>query len=358
MAHIADPAGGSSSSSSVGVFTPYHFTAFVAMETPVTIIPRFSMDAIAVFGSSSSSPSRRRRWCGPFVELYPIEVPLYLALHLRLTGTCTISLPSYLRLEHLQGVVEREQADDSNFEPLPFYFFETAKKLLEAVAGGGGEGAGGQVDGESVTEVMRLVREIHVIRQQKLQRSMAIFEGLGNAMSIPGIKLTNIAANELEFLRCSFAVVLYQAHRMEQLRTARVDRVLRVAPGGTTAPGATQGSSLAPSETPQRMMRGSMNLNDSADFSPFTEDQSRQQQRTSAGGSSRWAGADGLFQESESLSMIAGTTGGPAPTSVLASSQPSTVFTSTTGGGLDGELGQTPLLAPPPAKKRRILRQT
>lgn len=238
-------------------FSPYHFSTFLALETPITIIPRFSMPAIPTL-----SRSLRTQYFGPFSALYPVEVPLYLALYFRLTGTCTVTLPAYLRRRFLRTVLEKEQADHRDFQSLPFYFFEVAKKILDVAAdrirsgwaadengmasdwrgmtrvagqdGGGDddedddgeEEEGGTNDVWSsvyLTEVGRLVQDIHLVRQQKLQKSMGIFESSDSVLFIPGIKLTNLVAQEIEFLRHSFAVVLQQACHLDQQRRAPIE---------------------------------------------------------------------------------------------------------------------------------------
>lgn len=188
------------------VLNDYHFSSFVASEIPVTIVPRFAMARVECLGVP----------CGPFEPNYPVDVPLWLALYLRQTDTCTISPPPYLRVSHLLDVVSRENAQESQFQPLPFYFFEVAKKLCEV-----GE------DIPEVSEVQRLVHEVQALRQRKLKASMAVFEPEGSAMFIPGIRLTNLISNELHYLRHSYAVVLQQAYEME-LRRTQVTSMARV----------------------------------------------------------------------------------------------------------------------------------
>lgn len=221
-----------------GFFNDYHFSSFMAMEVPVTVVPRFSMDRVDCLGGNY----------GPFTPNYPLEVPLWLALHLRQTDTCTITAPPYLRVAYLRGVVEREQSSDSSFEPLPFYFYEVAK-LMCGLRGGSEE-----EDVPHVAEVVRLVNDIKALRQRKLQQSMAVFEAEGSPMFIPGIKLTNIVSNELHYLRHSFAQVLRQACAMDQQRqsTTRLPTVASVAPtpvrpsttlSGTSVSSSTRGGS-------------------------------------------------------------------------------------------------------------------
>ncbi|CCW61208.1 unnamed protein product [Phytomonas sp. EM1] len=205
------------------VFSDYHFSSYVAADTLITVVPRFSMRRVTCISGHY----------GPFSPNYPVEIPLWLALHLRQTDTCVITLPSYLSLSHLSDVVAREQRNDNTFEPLPFFFFEVAKNLCELA----------HEDVPNVAEVIRLVRELQSMRQRKLQQSMSIFEAEGTAMFIPGIRLTHIVSAELHYLRTSFAVVLRQACEMEQKRS----QALRMIPVSALQPATTLMRSTATS---------------------------------------------------------------------------------------------------------------
>lgn len=211
------------------VLTAHHFSLFAAMDTPVTIIPRFSMEAVPRLGVYSNSASdNEQAFFGPFHPHYPVEVPLYLALHFSLTSTCTIQLPKYLHHAFLSSVIEEEQADPNNFHPLPFYFFEVAVKLLEAgdrgvvtttLPDGSGESEWSKGSREgSIAEAAQLIQQLRLVRRQKLQQSMRVLERSGSPMSIPGIKLTNIVSNELEYLQHTFALVLEQASHLDRER--------------------------------------------------------------------------------------------------------------------------------------------
>ncbi|RHW67837.1 GINS complex protein [Trypanosoma brucei equiperdum] len=184
-----------------GSFTMYHFASFAAMEVTVTIVPRFTMPRISTaFGGRY----------GPFTPNFPTDVPLWLALHIRQTDTCTIQPPPYVALPHLRQVLEREKENETTFEALPFYFFEVVKKLCEVSAAA--------EDVPHVAEVVRLVDEVRAVRRRKLQQSMSVFEAEGSPVFIPGIKLSNIVNHELQYLRTSFAIVLQQSADMKQRR--------------------------------------------------------------------------------------------------------------------------------------------
>ena len=291
-------------------FNNYHMSSFLAMEVPATIVPRFSMDRVECLGGSY----------GPFAPNSPVEVPLWLALYLRQTDTCAIQPPDYLRVEYLRDVIERERVNDQGFESLPFYFYEIAKKLTErGGGGGGGSTSGGADDGDvipNVVEVIRLVSEIHAMRQQKLKNLMTVFEAEGSPMFIPGVLLTNIVCHELHFLRTSFAIVLQQAATMERERQ-KVVRLPIVA--ASPAAGGFTGAS------------GSVST------------------RTTVGATSDENGGASALRDGVSHSQ------GSALTTAT------TATTAITPGGAtqqtDTSVEATPLVQPP-VKKRRTLRQT
>lgn len=206
------------------------------MEATISIVPRFTMDSVRCITGRY----------GPFTANFPIHVPLWLALHFRSTSTCTINAPAFLQLDYLRDMLERESLSEGSFEPLPYYFFEIAKLLIEH----------GAQDVPHVAEVTRLMGSISALRKRKLQRSMAVFESDEAPMFIPGIKLSNLVSHELHFLRQSFAVVLRQAYDMDRRRrgtevlhrigagagVARHGHGLAVAPAVTMMPPLSQSS--------------------------------------------------------------------------------------------------------------------
>eukprot|EP00796_Vickermania_ingenoplastis_P008092 gene8092-5629_t len=387
---MATPSAGPSGSSRVDAmaFTPHHFSAFVALDELITITPRFEMRAIprlsAVLSQGSSSNSRHR-FFGPFAAQYPVEVPLYLALHLLRTGICTVSLPSYLEPEQLEKVLELEKEDEVNFQPLPFYFFEIAKELLGITSAGGGSNVGGasgfvggggagasatglvDKDGSPVDAptIHRLVGDIHLVRQRKLRQGTAVLEAPDAQMFIPGIKLNNIVSIELEFLRHSLALVLQEGCRLEQQRRERIVVAPHLAGGAL--------SSTAEQHTPGT--RPSSVGGDTAAL-PLSASSSRPS-RPSATGWTPLLDADtslllqGSTQQSGMTSITATATtdasqqqqqppAGELGRALFTASVSQSGYSQEGRGTSDaGSLQQQQqLLQPPPAKKRRILRQT
>ncbi|CAJ1014321.1 putative GINS complex protein [Leishmania utingensis] len=338
--------GGSSSSGGVSLavgsladewaFNNYHMSSFMAMEVSATIVPRFSMDRVDCLGGSY----------GPFAPNYPISVPLWLALYLRQTDTCTIQPPDYLRVEYLRDVIERERTNDQGFESLPFYFYEVAKKLTERGGGGGtggggnSGGGGGSDDGDTIphaVEVVRLVNEIHAMRQQKLKNLMTVFEAEGSPMFIPGVLLTNIVCHELHFLRSSFGIVLQQAASMERHR----QQLIRLPPVSATTVGrlpSTVGGTVPTSGVSTTRTTTTLTSTDTPD------------RFTSAMDLSSKMGADSFIRDEVTNSQGSALTTATSVTTGMAV---------TSGGGTqpNATSEMTPL-AQPAVKKRRTLRQT
>ncbi|EKG00821.1 hypothetical protein TCSYLVIO_008218 [Trypanosoma cruzi] len=296
--------GGGSSS-----FTAYHFASFAAMEVTVIIVPRFTMPRVSTaFGGRY----------GPFAPNYPVELPLWLALHIRQTDTCTINPPPFMTISYLRNVVEKEKENEATFEALPFYFFEVVKKLCENSAAA--------EDVPHVAEVIRLVGEIKAIRRQKLQRSMAVFEAEGSPVYIPGIKLTNIVNNELEYLRRSFSKVLQQAAEMKRRREQLIG-------------GAVEGM------TPLRPSRGAPST---PAFSSAAVDARM----------STHSGIDGSFITSTAEDTTAPTATLHGAEQQSVSSQGPTTTASSAMEPTETLTTATESIASPPVKKRRTLRQT
>ncbi|RNF27092.1 GINS complex subunit 2 [Trypanosoma conorhini] len=307
-------AGGVGGSSGGGgrSFTAYHFASFAAMEVTVTMVPRFTMPRVSTaFGGRY----------GPFAPNYPVELPLWLALHIRQTDACTINPPPFTAIPYLRDVVEREKENEATFEALPFYFFEVVKKLCEHSAAA--------EDVPHVAEVIRLVAEVKAMRRQKLLRSMSVFEAEGSPVYIPGIKLTNIVNNELEYLRRSFAKVLQQAAEKKRSR----EQVIGVSVEGTTP---LRPSGGAPPTTASSSISAAMDTRTS----------------THSGFGSSFATA-----AAENTPSVTATLQSAERQQQTPSQDPATT------ASLAGETMETPTTAAesamsPPLKKRRTLRQT
>lgn len=173
-------------------FSQYMLTEFAAQEQAITIVPKFSMDEIEGIGGTF----------GPFAPNYPTRVPLWLALYLRETNTCTITPPDTLQRGFLEAALRAEISKDAFF-PLPLYFFETVALLTKyAVA-----------DIPDVVEVERLAQEIQATRVAKIRKNLGLFRTLG--LGVPGVQLTGLIFSEIHSLRASMIHVLNDSQDLD-----------------------------------------------------------------------------------------------------------------------------------------------
>src|SRR3989338_10552943 len=100
--------------------SPYIRQDFLAQEMLISIMPKFELGRIQFLNAKY----------GPFSPNYPVNVPLWLALFLRETNTCTIRPPPEMSVPFLTGALQFEADHDNTFHPLPFHFFSIVRQIL------------------------------------------------------------------------------------------------------------------------------------------------------------------------------------------------------------------------------------
>ena len=197
-------------------FSPHHWSGFASQQALVLILPRFTMRAVKGIGGIY----------GPFYPNTPSQVPLWLALHLRETDTCTIVPPYFMSAPYLSDILLRETEDNDNYQPLPYYYYEISTQLLRVA----------KKDIPDVTEVIRLLSEVHVTRKQKLTKAISGFSRQN--LSVPGLTLTNLASFEIELLKNTVAPVFDHAEKLEvrsqPMNAAEVVRPVAAAAASST----------------------------------------------------------------------------------------------------------------------------
>lgn len=104
----------------MGGLMPKELT-FLAENDPVTIIPRALMKKITLIGADVPALRANRR----------IDVPLWVAVILKLRGKCRIVPPPWLTLEYLERAYEEEKREPNKFlKLLPQNWMEVSKILL------------------------------------------------------------------------------------------------------------------------------------------------------------------------------------------------------------------------------------
>jgi GINS complex protein len=112
-----------------------------------------------------------------FPGCHPLKVsriPLYIALHLKSSNSCTIRMPVYLSKEFLSSLIEKEQRD-RQFVEVPEYLFEHAYLFMS-------------------NEIESLICELKRIRQNKIWKGLKDMDG--KALYING--LTKWEFNEVK----------------------------------------------------------------------------------------------------------------------------------------------------------------
>eukprot|EP00758_Cryptobia_borreli_P002558 Tbor_TRINITY_DN3119_c0_g1::TRINITY_DN3119_c0_g1_i1::g.14622::m.14622/K10733/GINS2, PSF2; GINS complex subunit 2 len=185
---------------SFGKFSNPFWNGFVADQTLIQILPKFTMKAIKGIGGVY----------GPFQPNVDISVPLWLALYFRQANMCEIVTPHFLKVQFLRSVLEKEMNDDVSYEMLPFHYFEVTMSILKVCRN----------DIASVTEVIRLVQEIQATRRQKLSKTVVQFQK--ESLSVPALTVVNLTSLEIDYLRKSLGPI-FDSFEALQMRSHPMD---------------------------------------------------------------------------------------------------------------------------------------
>lgn len=183
---------------SLGTFTELHMSSFVAQETIVLIQCKSSMQSVKGIGGTY----------GPFNSNSDVRVPLWVALLLRASESCTIYPPAFLGVPFLSELLKKELESDSEFQQLEFYFFEVAFQLLKYA----------EFDIPRATEVLRLVNEIQQTRKRKMMLVMQRLPLFNRTqMTVNAALKVTLCSSELHMLRASLAAGFDDASTYEAL---------------------------------------------------------------------------------------------------------------------------------------------
>jgi GINS complex subunit 2 len=196
-----EAAPGASSGAALEYMSPYIRNDFLAQETPVEILPRFELGRIAFLSGQ----------VGPFTPNYPVAVPLWLALFLRETNTCTIRPPEDVSVERLSRVLEYEAAEETSFHALPLHFFSVVRQILRYAAS----------DVPDAAVVHRLVDELEQRRISKITKNLNVLQSVGLRPSAFSLQLTT---GEWLFVRATLQRVMNDAVELEARGEQRLHR--------------------------------------------------------------------------------------------------------------------------------------
>ncbi len=150
---------------------------FLSEDELITIIPNITTKQKLNFISGSF---------GPLQANQPVDVPLWLALHMRSKGQCRVVLPKWMDVDYLKQVLESERKEDEYFEPMPFHYLEIANQLLHFAAH----------DFEQPERIKLLIEDIDNVRQAKVNVGLQVLDGASD-----GFQLNNISSMEVNRMR-------------------------------------------------------------------------------------------------------------------------------------------------------------
>ena len=168
---------------------------FLAEDTPVTIVPNFSLPSTSgAGGGAASTVPCLGGDVGPFYPNTPVAVPLWAALALHAMKRCRVVPPDWMSVENLAAVDEAERASGARFEPLPDAYLEVGRRLLTHCRS--------EFETRDVDEIAGLLESVRSARYAKLRDGV---EALRGAMAV---KLTHISPLEVNAVRPFFTGAL------------------------------------------------------------------------------------------------------------------------------------------------------
>ncbi|OHT15510.1 DNA replication complex GINS protein PSF2 [Tritrichomonas foetus] len=152
--------------------------SFIAEEEiKVTITPQFSANRIQFLSGEY----------GPFMAGRPIKVPMWLALFLHSSHSCTLSPPKWLNTDTLKKCLRKEKEQKGILSKLPRYYMEISFTFLNRASN----------TLKDSDQIKTLIEDIWDIRFEKLRKS--IIEG--SAETVDQTQLPNVTQMELHLFR-------------------------------------------------------------------------------------------------------------------------------------------------------------
>eukprot|EP00968_Pinguiococcus_pyrenoidosus_P021444 scaffold2790_cov239-Pinguiococcus_pyrenoidosus.AAC.11 len=153
---------------------------FLAMETIVTIEPKFSHSALRFISGTF----------GPFEARVNEAVPLWLALTLKKRQRCRILPPAWMRKEALRDILDQEQAEGV-FTSIDYYYQEISDALFKSA----------RDDINDADEVQALIEDIANVRQAKIRHGLKDLAKSSLDETTWSVQLTNMSAMELFLIK-------------------------------------------------------------------------------------------------------------------------------------------------------------
>ncbi|XP_065674862.1 DNA replication complex GINS protein PSF2 [Hydra vulgaris] len=125
---------------------------FLAEHSMVSVLPNFKENKFNILTGDF----------GPFNPGLPVEVPIWMAIDLKLRNKCRINPPAWLDVDKLQEFKENESNELVFTEPPSKHYMEISSMLLRTAP----------EDIPKADEVRRLIKDIWDVRMAKLRKSV------------------------------------------------------------------------------------------------------------------------------------------------------------------------------------------
>lgn len=164
---------------------------FLAEREIVKIVPNFSSGTLYLLGGDF----------GPFKPGLPLQVPLWVAVHLRQRQKCRILAPDWMNLEILEESKNAEK-EEALFTKLPNpRLFVVSNLLLDVAAG----------DFNQVDDIKTIIKDIWDVRQSKLRKIVDSFVLSGSLRAT----LNHVQLIEINSVRPLLPETINHIHRLE-----------------------------------------------------------------------------------------------------------------------------------------------
>lgn len=164
---------------------------FMAERESIKIVPNFSSGTLYLLQGD----------VGPFKPGLPLEVPLWIGVHLRQRQKCRILQPDWMDVEVLEEAAEREK-EEPLFTKLPCdSLFVVANLLLDVATS----------DFSHADEVKTAIKDIWDVRQAKIRKIVDSFVLSGSLRAT----LNNVQLIELNGVRPLLPHTMDHIHRLE-----------------------------------------------------------------------------------------------------------------------------------------------
>ncbi|OWB81794.1 hypothetical protein B5S33_g413 [[Candida] boidinii] len=161
---------------------------YLAENEPITILSRYSMSGTQLIGTKLPN----------LKPLQKYEVPLWLAMILKLQDKCNIITPEWLSIEFLKSKYEEEIKFPNKFSELPWHWIETSKKLLD-------KSSDDIID--PPYQIRSIVQDLREIRQIKARKGL-------KELNESFIQLDGLSLLEINELRPFIIQVMDQLRKM------------------------------------------------------------------------------------------------------------------------------------------------